>query len=47
MIKENMFVNLDVKYIRIVTEGSLPGVDNKFDVDINPVIVGIGLGTKF
>lgn len=47
MIKENMFVNFDVKYIRIVTEGSLPGVDNKFDVDINPVVVGVGIGTKF
>lgn len=49
---KKFFINLDVKYIDMTTEASLKGnngawIDRKFDVDINPVIAGVGVGIKF
>lgn len=49
-INKDWFVNFDVKYIDINTDASLnytavPAVD--VDVDINPWVFGIGIGTTF
>jgi len=48
-INKDWFVNLDVKYIKIdttatITGGALAGAVN---VDINPWVVGVGIGTRF
>ncbi|MEM9838738.1 MAG: OmpW family protein [Pseudomonadota bacterium] len=48
-ITEKWFANVDVKYINIETEAILrTGVAaNKVDLDINPLVVGIGVGRRF
>lgn len=48
-IAKNWFFNVDVKYIRLDTNVSLDtGLGTqRTNLDINPVIVGIGLGYKF
>lgn len=46
---EKWFANVDVKYINIETEVILrTGVAaNKIDLDINPLVVGVGIGRRF
>jgi outer membrane protein len=48
-INSGWFVNLDVKYIDISTDIKLKsiGTTRTVDVDINPVIVGLGIGYRF
>lgn len=48
-LKDNWFANIDVKYVRInldldITTGA---VTRTTDVDINPVIFGVGIGYRF
>jgi outer membrane protein len=49
-LSENWFVNFDVKYVRIDTDVTLrtagAGIQ-RTNLDINPVIVGLGLGYRF
>lgn len=47
-LNEKLFLNLDVKYIDIDTEAKLTtgSLINRVDVDINPIVVGIGIGMK-
>lgn len=48
-INQDWFFNFDIKYIQIETEAKLtaPGVSDKFDVEINPWVIGLGVGTTF
>ncbi len=48
-INDNWFVNLDIKYIDLSVDVELNsrGTVRTLDVDINPVIVGIGFGYRF
>ena len=50
-IDKNWFLNFDVKYINIETEATARSTalnaPVKVDVDINPWVVGIGIGRKF
>ena len=51
-INQDWFFNFDVKYIQIETEAKLsgagiPGGSDKFDVEINPWVIGLGVGTTF
>lgn len=48
-ITERVFLNLDIKYIDIDTTATLNtgGAINTVDVDINPIVAGIGLGMRF
>ena len=48
-LKDNWFANIDVKYVAIsidldITTG---GVTRTTDVDIDPLIFGIGIGYRF
>lgn len=48
-ITERVFLNLDVKYVDIDTTATLDtgGVFNNVDVEIDPLIFGVGLGMRF
>lgn len=47
-INQDWFFNFDIKYIQIETEAELSGtVADKFDVEINPWVIGLGVGTTF
>lgn len=47
-INQDWYFNFDVKYIQIETEAELSGgVADKFDVEINPWVIGLGVGTTF
>lgn len=48
-LSENLFLNLDVKYIDIDTTATLRtgALVNKVDVSLDPVVAGIGLGMRF
>ena len=47
-INKDWYFNFDVKYIQIETEAELSGaVADKFDVEINPWVIGLGVGTTF
>jgi len=50
-INDDWFVNLDVKYIDIDTEAHFSGTsavtDAKVNVDIDPIVWGIGIGRRF
>jgi len=48
-IDDRWFVNLDVKYVAISLDTTLTtgGVQRQTDVDINPIIVGVGVGYRF
>jgi len=48
-INERWFINLDVKYIDIGVDVELnsAGTVRNLDVDINPVVVGVGFGYRF
>jgi outer membrane protein len=47
-LNEKIFLNLDVKYLDIDTEAKLTtgALINRADVDINPIVFGVGLGMK-
>ncbi len=47
-LNEKIFLNLDVKYLDIDTEAKLTtgALINRVDVDINPIVFGVGLGMK-
>jgi outer membrane protein len=44
---KNWVVNLDVKYIWMSTDVTLPGGTNLTNLKINPWVYGIGIGYKF
>lgn len=47
-INQDWYFNVDAKYIQIETEAELSGaVADKFDVEINPLVIGIGVGKVF
>jgi outer membrane protein len=48
-ISEQVFLNLDVKYIDMNTTATLTSgaLVNRVDVDINPLVFGVGLGMRF
>lgn len=48
-ITERVFMNLDVKYIDIDTTATLNtgGSINRVDVDIDPIVAGVGFGMRF
>lgn len=48
-ISERVFLNFDVKYIDIDTTATLNsnGLINKVDVDLDPIVAGIGIGMRF
>jgi len=50
-VNEDWFVNLDVKYIDIDTDAhitdNLTGFDVDVNVDIDPIVWGIGIGRRF
>lgn len=48
-INKNWFVNLDLKYVQINTTATIVGgnLAGNVDVDINPWIFGVGIGTRF
>jgi len=48
-ITDRVFINLDIKYIDIDTTATLNtgGVINTVDVDIDPIVAGIGFGMRF
>lgn len=47
-LSEKIFLNLDVKYIDIDTKAKLTTgtLINRVDVDIDPIVVGVGIGMK-
>ena len=45
-INSDWYFNADIKYIDMTTEASING-GSGFDVDINPTVIGFGVGTKF
>jgi outer membrane protein len=48
-ISEKVFMNFDVKYIDMNTTATLTSgaLVNRVDVDINPLVLGVGLGMRF
>jgi outer membrane protein len=48
-LDERWFVNVDVKYVAISSDVTLTTGSTKrtADVDINPIIVGVGIGYRF
>jgi outer membrane protein len=48
-IDDHWFVNVDVKYIDMSMDARIKsgGVTRKDDVDINPIIAGVGIGYRF
>ncbi len=48
-ITKKCYFNIDAKYYDVETQMRLPGVAGatKFNLDINPVIIGTGLGVRF
>lgn len=48
-INENWFWNADIKYIQIDTEATLTtgSLVNKVEVDLDPIVAGIGIGRRF
>lgn len=48
-LNEKWFLNADIKYIQIDTEATLNtgGAINTVDVDLDPIVFGIGIGTRF
>jgi len=48
-INKKWFMNLDVKYVQIETTATITGgaLAGNVDVDINPWVFGVGIGTRF
>jgi len=50
MLQDNWFVNADIKYIKIDTTAKFHDTavgDVEVDVDIDPIVVGLGFGKRF
>lgn len=48
-LDEKVFLNVDVKYIDIDTRATLTtgALVNRVNVSLDPVVVGVGVGTRF
>ena len=48
-LSERWFLNADIKYIQIDTEATLNsgGTINTVDVDLDPIVAGVGVGFRF
>lgn len=48
-VTDRWFINVDVKYIQIDTTATLNsgGVINSVDVDLDPIVAGVGVGFRF
>ena len=48
-LNDRWFINADIKYIQIDTTATLDtnGVINTVDVDLDPIVAGVGVGFKF
>lgn len=48
-LSERVFLNMDVKYIQIDTEATLTtgALVNTVDVDLDPIVAGVGIGVRF
>ena len=49
-LNDRLFLNLDAKYIKIDTKATLTTANlgtQAVKVDLNPIVVGVGIGTKF
>ena len=48
-ISPKVFLNFDIKYITMGTNATLTtgALVNQVDVDINPLVFGFGIGTRF
>lgn len=48
-IKDNLYFNLDYKYVNVNSKISVPAVSTstKFKLDLNPNLIGIGVGYRF
>jgi outer membrane protein len=46
-LRDRWYLNVDVKKIWLDTEASVSGGAITADVDIDPLIVGVGVGYKF
>ncbi|MDJ0711340.1 MAG: OmpW family outer membrane protein [Woeseiaceae bacterium] len=46
-VSDNMFMNVDIRWINIETEADIPEVPLNFDVEIDPMVYSITLGWKF
>ncbi|MEL7485895.1 MAG: OmpW family outer membrane protein [Pseudomonadota bacterium] len=48
-ITDRFFVNADIKYIQVDTEAELNtgGAINTVDIDLDPIVAGIGFGVRF
>jgi outer membrane protein len=44
-LKDNLYFNLDYKYLNVDTQARIAGV--KYDVDLNPHLFGVGVGYRF
>lgn len=44
-IKDNLYFNIDYKFLNVDTKASIGGV--KYDLDINPNLIGFGVGYHF
>ncbi|NTW99414.1 MAG: OmpW family protein [Geobacteraceae bacterium] len=44
-VTENLFINLDYKYLNVETKAKIGG--EKYDLDLNPSVYGIGVGYRF
>lgn len=47
-INKDWYINFDAKYIDLDTTATLTGdVEAKVDFDVNPLVLGVGIGTSF
>ena len=46
-ITNRLYANVDVKYLWINTDVDINGGAIKADVNVNPFIVGVGMGYRF
>ena len=46
-LTDKMFLNVDVRWMDIDTEASIPEADLNFDVEIDPMVYSLTLGWKF
>jgi len=44
-LKDNIYFNLDYKYLNVDTQARIGGI--KYDVDLNPHLFGVGVGYRF
>ncbi len=46
-VSDNLFLNVDIRWINIETEADIPEVPLSFDVEIDPMVYSIAVGWKF